>query len=117
MNVFACYDNGAILDKDVVSMSPDTIIASFQAGVKNLAAVGLETGYTTAASVPYSIVNAFKNLAGIGMEVDYKFAQLTALTSGASAPAAGGASKAVEAPKEESVKEEEEDMDMGDMFG
>jgi len=31
----------------------------------------LETGYETAASVPYSITLAFKNLAGIGMEVDY----------------------------------------------
>lgn len=57
-------------------MSPDTILSSFKAGVKNLAAISLETGYATKASVPYAITNAFKNLAAIGMEVDYKFKAL-----------------------------------------
>jgi hypothetical protein len=47
MNVFACYDNGSILNKDVVSMSPSVILGSFSAGVKNIAAIGLETGLET----------------------------------------------------------------------
>jgi len=74
MSVFACYDNGAILDKDVVSMSPSDIVNSFKVGVSNIAAISLETGYETECSIPYAITNAFKNLAAIGMEVDYKFA-------------------------------------------
>ena len=45
MNVFSCYDNGAILNQDVISLSPSDIIGRFQAGVKNLAAISLETGY------------------------------------------------------------------------
>lgn len=73
MNVNLCYDNGDILNKEVVCMSPETIVERFQIGVKNLAAISLETGYQTEASVPYAITNAFKNLAAIGMEVDYKF--------------------------------------------
>jgi large subunit ribosomal protein LP0 len=93
MNVFSCYNDGAVLTKDVVGMSPDTILSSFKAGVKNLAAISLETGYTTKASVPYAITNAFKNLAAIGMEVDYKFKALEDAMSGAgsagAAPAGG----------------------------
>jgi len=45
MNVFACYDNGSILNKEIVSLSPDTIFSAFATGVKNLAAISLETGY------------------------------------------------------------------------
>jgi len=67
MSVFSCYDNGAILGKEIVSLSPDTIFSAFATGVKNIAAISLETGYTTEASIPYTIVNAFKNLAAIGL--------------------------------------------------
>lgn len=73
MNVFACYDNGNILDREVVSISPADILDKFRAGVRNLAGICLETGLVTEASVPYALTNAFKNLAAIGMEVDYKF--------------------------------------------
>lgn len=73
MNVFACYDNGSILNKNVLAYDPASIINAFRSGVKNIAAISLETGYITEASVPYSITNAFKNLAAIGMEVNYKF--------------------------------------------
>jgi hypothetical protein len=45
MNVFACYDSGSILGKDIVSLSPNTIFSSFATGVKNIAAISLETGY------------------------------------------------------------------------
>jgi hypothetical protein len=45
MNVFACYDNGSILGKEIVSLSPDTIFSAFATGVKNIAAISLETGY------------------------------------------------------------------------
>jgi len=29
MNVFACYDAGSILNKEVISLSPDVIMAKF----------------------------------------------------------------------------------------
>jgi len=45
MNVFACYDNGNILDREVVSISPADIIEKFRSGVRNLAGISLETGY------------------------------------------------------------------------
>jgi len=73
MNVYACYDNGSVLNKNVLSYDPSSIINSFRNGAKNIAAISLETGYVTEASVPYSVAIAFKNLAAIGMEVDYKF--------------------------------------------
>jgi len=45
MNVFACYDNGAILNENVIAISPAVILERFSTGVRNLAAISLETGY------------------------------------------------------------------------
>lgn len=116
MNVLCCYDSGDVLNQEVVSMSPETIVEKFQMGVKNLAAISLETGYQTEASVPYAITNAFKNLAAIGMEVDYKFKQLASAASAAPAAGSGAPAAKAEEKVEEVEEEPEEDMDMGGLF-
>ncbi|KRX10699.1 hypothetical protein PPERSA_08694 [Pseudocohnilembus persalinus] len=117
MNVFACYDNGTILSKDVISLDQNDIIAKFQAGIKNIAAISLETGYQTDASVPYAVVNAFKNLAAIGMEVNYKFKILEELTTAGPAVVQQAAGGSAQPQKEaEPEPEPEEDMDMGGLF-
>jgi hypothetical protein len=41
MDVIAAYDSGSVLDKDVISLSPDDILAKFSEGVKNLTAVSV----------------------------------------------------------------------------
>jgi len=105
-------------------MSPEDLINKFREGVKNIAAVSLETGITTEVAVPYNVITAFKNLASIGLEINYSFKQLKNAQSGSSSSSANTGSAPTqsktaakqEAPKEEAPKEEEEDVDMGGLF-
>lgn len=118
------YDSGSIFSPDILDIKPEDLRAKFQAGVANLAAVSLEIGYPTLASVPHSIANGFRNLLAVAAvtEVEFKEAETvkefikdpskfaTAAAPAASAAAAAPAAAAKEAPKEES---ESEDDDMG----
>lgn len=118
------YDSGSIFSPDILDIKPEDLRAKFQAGVANLAAVSLEIGYPTLASVPHSIANGFRNLLALAAvtEVEFKEAETikefikdpskfaAAAAPTASAAAAAPAAAAKEAPKEES---ESEDDDMG----
>merc|ERR1711934_301558 len=67
------YDDGAMFDPKVLDITDDDIVASFSAGIKNVAAVSVETGLPTIASVPYSILLGFANLLAVAVETDYTF--------------------------------------------
>merc|ERR1711990_1401957 len=69
------YDDGSMYDPAVLDITEEAILASFAQGIKNVAAVSLETSIPTVASVPYSIVLAFKNLLAIAAETEYTFPQ------------------------------------------
>jgi len=69
------YDDGAMYDPAVLDITEEVILASFSAGIKNIAAIGIETDTPSVASVPYSILLAFKNLLAIAAETEYTFPQ------------------------------------------
>ena len=71
MELHSVYDDGAILSSEVAKISPDQLLAAFNDGVKNIVALSLETGITTAPAVPHMLINAFKNLAAISLETRY----------------------------------------------
>jgi len=118
------YDSGSIFSPDILDIRPEDLRAKFQAGVANLAAVCLEVGYPTIASVPHSIANGFRNLLAIAATTDVefkeaatikefikdpsKFAAVAAPTAAAPVAAAAAAPK-----KEEKEESESEDDDMG----
>jgi len=117
------YDNGTVFDPEILDISDDDIKATFMKGVANVAAVCLEIGYPTMASVPHSIVNGMKNLLAIAAvtEITFKEAEtvkayladpsaFAAAAPVAAAADAAPAAAAAAAPAEES---EEEDDDMG----
>lgn len=120
------YDNGSIFDPAVLDLTEDDLCAKFVAGLRNIAAVSLEIGFPTLASIPHSVANAFKTLVAIAVECEtFSFkkadpfkaylADPSAFAVAAS-PAAGGA--AAEAKVEEVEEEEEADIGgAGDMFG
>jgi len=121
MTVLSCYDDGQILDKTILSVNTDALVERFQTGVKNIAAISLQTGIPTQVSIPHIISNAFKNLAAIGLQINYKFSQIASASS-APAPAPAPAKTEAKAPAPAKVVEkpkvEEEDADMGlDLFG
>lgn len=120
------YDSGSILDNATCSISPDQILDQFKAGVNNITALSMATGYATELSIPHNIINSFKTLCALGTNIDFKFDALTAALSAgpaqssAPAPAAGKKDAPKEAKKEEKPKEEseEEELDGGlDIFG
>jgi len=69
------YDNGAVYDAKVLSLTDDVLISKFMSGVNRVAAVSLELGYPTLASIPHSLCNAFRHLLAVCMheKVDYTF--------------------------------------------
>lgn len=118
------YDSGSIFSPDILDIRPEDLRAKFQAGVANLAAVCLQVGYPTIASVPHSIANGFRNLLAIAATTDVEFKEASTIKeyikdpskfASAAAPAAAAAAPAAAAPKKEEKKEdtESEDDDMG----
>jgi len=118
------YENGTIFEPKILDIKPEDLRAKFLAGARNVAAVSLEIGYPTVASVPHSIINGFKNLLAIAASTDVSFKEAETVkeflkdpskfAAAVAAPVAA-ASPAKEAKKEEKKKEEseEEDDDMG----
>ncbi|TYZ61292.1 hypothetical protein PybrP1_010516 [[Pythium] brassicae (nom. inval.)] len=119
------YDNGSLFDPAVLDLTEDDLTAKFVAGLRNIAAVSLEIGFPTLASIPHSVANAFKTLVAVVVELDsfsfakadpYKAYLANPSAFAAAAPAAGGAAAAAAAaPVEE--EEEEEAPIATDMFG
>jgi large subunit ribosomal protein LP0 len=125
MAIKSFLDNGKIYNAKVLSIKNEDVIECFQAGIGNMTALSLGSGYTIPSAAPHLIIGAFKNLAGAAIAADYSFPLLEGLKAAAAAgPAVGGGGAAAAAAggddKKEDAKEEEEedeDIDMGGMFG
>jgi large subunit ribosomal protein LP0 len=125
LTIKTVYDNGTVYDAKVLDLSDEDIVARFQVGVKNIAALGLQIGYPTIASIPHSLIRGYKNLLAIAVATDYTFKQAEQIKKylenpsafAAAAPAATSAAAPAKGAKEEKPKEEEkkeeEDEDMG----
>jgi len=120
------YDSGAMFSPEVLDFTDAIIAAKFSVGVKNLAAVSLEIGYPTLASLPHSLTNAMKWCTAciVGAESGYSFekaeAALAYLADPAAFAAAAGAAAGgavVEEEKKEEEEEEEEEVALGGMMG
>ena len=121
------YDSGSVFAPEILDITQEDIRAKFCQGVANVAAVSLNIGYPTIASVPHSIANGFKNVMAVAAATDITFPQVEALKAYLADPtafAAAAGPAAVEeeveeaAPVEEESEEESDDGDaMFDMFG
>uniref|UniRef100_U5EVH7 60S acidic ribosomal protein P0 n=1 Tax=Corethrella appendiculata TaxID=1370023 RepID=U5EVH7_9DIPT len=118
------YDSGSIFAPSILDIKPEDLRAKFQAGVANLAAVCLQIGYPTIASVPHSVANGFKNLLALAAVTDVEFKEAETIKefikdpskfAAVAAPAASATAAAPAAEKKEEKKEESEseDDDMG----
>jgi len=120
------YDNGSVFDPAVLDLTDDDIVAKFATGLRNVAALSLEIGYPTLASIPHSLANAFKTLVAVAVECEtFSFEKAEPFKAyladpSAFAAAAGPASGAASAEVVVEEEEEEEEADVGggmDMFG
>jgi large subunit ribosomal protein LP0 len=71
--VVQVYDQGTVFHPTVLDIEEETLVAHFVAGIKNIAAISLQIGYPTVASVPHSIINSYKNLLAISIATEYSF--------------------------------------------
>lgn len=119
------YDSGTLFAPEILDIKPEDLRAKFSAGVANVAAVSLQIGYPTLASVPHSIVNGFKNLLAIAASTDVEFKEANTIkefikdpskfvsAAVVAAPAAAAAEAKVEKKEEKKEESESEDDDMG----
>jgi len=131
LGIECVFDHGSIFSVDVLDIDESVLASKFSFALSQLAAISLEIGYPTQASIPHSIGNAFKTLVAVTVNLDsYSFAKaepykafLADPSAFASAAPAGGAAPASSAPAAAAApaapKEEEVDaLDGGmDMFG
>lgn len=131
MNLAYIYDDGVVFEPAVLDLTADDIIAKFQEGIANIAALSLAISYPTQASAPHLLINAIRNIIAVGVETDIELAQAekikayladpsafavaaapVATTSAPAAATSSAPAKAAEPEKEPS----EEEMGFGGLF-
>jgi large subunit ribosomal protein LP0 len=113
------YDEGSLYEAEILDMTKDMLMNKFFGGVNKIAAIGLEIGYPTLASLPHSFINAFRKCVAICLETDYMFEEAKIFKEMLDNPDAfksaggGAAAPAAAAAAPEPEEEEEEEADMG----
>jgi len=130
------YSDGSLFDVDVLDINDDILAGYFMAAVANVAAISLEIGLPTQASMPHSIANAFRALVAVACECEnWSFPEaqpfkdflenpdafiVAGPVGGGDGAAAGGGGGGAAEPEPEPEPEPEEEIDLGggmDMFG
>eukprot|EP01118_Nematostelium_gracile_P008327 TRINITY_DN275_c0_g1_i1.p2 TRINITY_DN275_c0_g1~~TRINITY_DN275_c0_g1_i1.p2 ORF type:complete len:320 (+),score=101.21 TRINITY_DN275_c0_g1_i1:54-1013(+) len=120
------FDHGSVYSHKILDITQEEILKKFANGVRNIAALSLQVGIPTAASVPHSVARAFKNVLAVSLETDYTFPKAQQVkdylknpgafaSTSTSAPAASSkaeAPKETKPPKEEPKEVSDEDMGM-----
>jgi len=74
MTVVQIYDNGTCFSPNILDIEEHALIDLYMEGVKTIAALSLQIGFPTVASVPHMIINSYKNLLAVSIGTDYTFA-------------------------------------------
>jgi len=131
LKIDCVFDHGSIFSVDVLDIDAAYLADKFYNAVSKIAAISLQIGYPTQASLPHSIGNAFRSLVAVTVNLDnYTFPKAEPFKAflkdpsafaAAAAPAAGGgaaAAPAAAAAPEKPKEEEVDALDGGmDMFG
>lgn len=111
-------DNGSVYDSKFLDMDESAVLAKFFAGVNMIAAISLEIGYPTTASVPHSLYSAFKKILAIAVATDYEFELAKPFKEYIANPDAFKSEEAEEEDEEsEEESSEEESSDAGGTGG
>jgi large subunit ribosomal protein LP0 len=131
IEILMIMEGTSIYPKEVLEITNETLMGHVMAGLAKIAAVSLQIGYPTTASVPHSIINGFKNVIAVALSAELDFPkehaglanaklylsdpEAFAAANAANAPAGGGGAAAAEEKKPEAApveESEEEDMEM-----
>eukprot|EP00586_Coscinodiscus_wailesii_P015470 CAMPEP_0172518546 /NCGR_PEP_ID=MMETSP1066-20121228/290884_1 /TAXON_ID=671091 /ORGANISM="Coscinodiscus wailesii, Strain CCMP2513" /LENGTH=335 /DNA_ID=CAMNT_0013300965 /DNA_START=183 /DNA_END=1191 /DNA_ORIENTATION=+ len=98
----AVFDNGSLFDAKVLDITDDVLASKFGEALSLVAALSLQVGFPTQASVPHSIANAFKAILAVTVCLDkYVFEEAVPYKELVSPKAAEEEAPADEAPAEE----------------
>jgi large subunit ribosomal protein LP0 len=101
LQIMSVYEDGAVFDPSILDLTDADMLAKFQSGVANVAAVSLASGYPTIASVVHSFLNGYKNVLSIAIATDYTYPlakDIKAFLSDPAAIARAAAAAAAAAP-------------------
>jgi len=122
------YDNGSVLGPEVLDIDEGVLCVRLSEALRNIAAISLEIGYPTQASMAHSIGKAFRCCVAVAVETEFNFDEAVPFKKfiadpgafSVAAPAsAAGAAPAAAAPAAPVAKEEVVDALEGgmSMFG
>ncbi|CAI8050034.1 60S acidic ribosomal protein P0 [Geodia barretti] len=131
LEISQVYEDGAVFSPNVLDIKTEYLLERFMEGIGRVAALSLQIGYPTVASVPHSIVNGFKRLLAVAVATDITFPEaeqakafvadpsafVPVVTQTEAAADAGGGGGGGEEAKEEKKEEEEEESDDDMGFG
>lgn len=125
MGVAQVYDEGNTFPPNVLDVGEEQLLASIGKAIAIIAAVSLEIGFPTMASVMHSLVNGYKNILAVAIEVEYSWPEIEELKDrianpeayAAAAPAAATATADDDAPKAAAKEESEEEDSDDEGFG
>jgi len=130
LGIDCVYENGSIFPVSILDISRSDILGKFSFALNKVAALSLQIGYPTQASIPHSIANAFQTVVAVAVQLEgFSFkeadsfkaflADPSAFASAAPAQDSGAAPAAAAPAAAAKPKEEEVDvLDGGmDMFG
>eukprot|EP01088_Endostelium_zonatum_P009665 TRINITY_DN22950_c0_g1_i1.p1 TRINITY_DN22950_c0_g1~~TRINITY_DN22950_c0_g1_i1.p1 ORF type:complete len:347 (+),score=111.68 TRINITY_DN22950_c0_g1_i1:53-1093(+) len=131
------YDDGQVIPSALFEMNDNDILDKIRSGISRIAAISLQTGHPTTASIPHTVSHGYRNLVAIALATSYSFKQVESLkallsdpealkraqaaSSAAAAPAAAAPAAAAPAAAA-SKKKDDDDEDaggggMGGLFG
>jgi len=125
IEIVQVYENGSLYDSSILDITDAVLLGKFFRGVNYVAALSLQIGYPTAASVPHSLINGLKKLVAIALETEYEFKEakkfkdyLENPEAFAAPAAAAGDEKKEEAaaPAAAEESESDDDSDGGGLF-
>jgi large subunit ribosomal protein LP0 len=124
MEILYVYDDGSILSPEVFNLDPTQLMGKIRAAASVITSISLAIGEPNVLSIPHMIINGFKKVAAIALETGIPLKQLEGLKAGAGAPTGAGGAAPTQVKKDEpkpavveEKKPEEEEVDIGDMFG
>lgn len=106
IEVVQVYENGSLYASSILDITDAVLLGKFFRGVNYVAALSLQIGYPTAASIPHSLINGLKKLVAIALETEYEFKEAKKFKDYLENPeafAAAAAGSAGEEKKEEAA--------------
>jgi len=108
------YNDGSTFSPDVLDLTDAILIGSFFQSVNAVAALSLEVGIPTLASVRHSFINGFKKILAVSLATEYTFEEAQIFKDFLADPSAFAAPAAEAAPAEEEAGGDDDESSSDD---